>query len=76
MEWNVNPGRAGAAGGMFDAGQTTEHDGYHSYKDDDDLSDSPGFSLDLKRFLIGAWQRRYLDFPRVRRRPRWPSLFR
>ena len=65
MEWNVNAGRAGAAGGMFDTGQIAEQDGYHSYKDDDDLSDSPGFSLDLKRFLVGAWQRRYIGIATV-----------
>jgi Mrp family chromosome partitioning ATPase/uncharacterized protein involved in exopolysaccharide biosynthesis len=65
MEWNVNPGRAGVAGGTFDAGQTTGQEGYHSYKDDDDLSDSPGFSLDLRRFLIGAWQRRYIGLVTV-----------
>ena len=65
MEWNVNPGCTGVADGMFDTGQIAELDGYHSYKDDDDLSDSSGFNLDLKRFLVGAWQRRYIGIATV-----------
>ena len=59
------PRRAGVEGGLFDAGQTTGHDGYHPYNDDDDLSDSPGFNLDLKRYLVGAWQRRYIGIATV-----------
>jgi len=65
MEWNVNPGRGGVEGGKLDAGHMVEQDGYLQYQDDDDSHGAPAFSLDIKRFVIGAWQRRYIGIATV-----------
>jgi uncharacterized protein involved in exopolysaccharide biosynthesis/Mrp family chromosome partitioning ATPase len=65
MEWNVNPGRGGIEGSNQDKRQVAEPDGYLPYPEDDDSLDAPAFNLDIKRFIIGAWQRRYLGIATV-----------
>ena len=65
MEWNVNPGRGGIDGDGFSAGQSAEADGYLPFKDDEDSLGSAGFSFDLQRFIVGAWQRRFIGLTTV-----------
>jgi len=65
MEWDVNPGHGSVDNSVYDAGQMAEPDGYLPYTDDDDSLSSPGFNLDIQRFIVGAWQRRYIGIATV-----------
>ena len=65
MEWNVSPGHAGGEGDGLNAGQNAEADGYLPFKDDEDSLGSAGFNFDLQRFIVGAWQRRYIGLATV-----------
>jgi len=65
MEWSVGPGRGGVEDGAFHPGQTTEPEAYLPFLEDDESPDTPAFNLDLRRFMIGVWQRRYIGMASV-----------
>jgi uncharacterized protein involved in exopolysaccharide biosynthesis/Mrp family chromosome partitioning ATPase len=65
MEWNVNPGRGSIEGDGFSVGQNMDADAYLPFTDDEDSPGSAGFNFDLQRFIVGAWQRRYIGLATV-----------
>ena len=65
MEWSVGPGRSGVEDGVFNPGQTTEPEAYLPFLEDDESPDTPAFNLDLRRFMVGVWQRRYIGMASV-----------
>jgi uncharacterized protein involved in exopolysaccharide biosynthesis/Mrp family chromosome partitioning ATPase len=65
MEWDVNRGRAGIEGAVSGDRFLNEQDGYLPYHDDEDSADAPAFNLDIRRYIIGAWQRRYIGIATV-----------
>jgi len=61
MEWNVGPGRFAAGDGVLNPGHAAEFQaGYLPFRDEEDKYNTPSFNFDLRRFIVGAWQRRYL----------------
>ena len=62
MEWDVGPGRGAADGVSLNAGAGMDAGVFQSFRDDEDSQDAPAFNFDLKRFVFGVWQRRYIGF--------------
>ena len=60
MEWDVGPGRGTAEGGASNTGTGVDTDAYPPFRDDEESVGTPAFNLDLKRFIIGAWQRKHI----------------
>lgn len=65
MEWDVSPGYRNVESDVFDAAQMVEPDGYLPNRDDEDALGTSGFNLDIQRFIVGAWQRRYIGLATV-----------
>jgi len=64
MEWDVNPGRGVFEGAALNP-ESTEQDVNQRFRDEDESPDTPAFNLDLQRFIVGAWQRRYIGMAAV-----------
>ena len=61
MEWDVAPGRFAAGDEALYPGHATERMAdYLPFRDEGDEYNTPPFNFDLHRFIVGAWQRRYL----------------
>lgn len=61
MEWDVRPGRFAAGGKAPYPGHASEHmAAYLPFRDEGDEYNTQSFNFDLRRLMVGAWQRRYL----------------
>ncbi len=60
MEWDVGTGRTTAANKTFKPGQATDQSCLPPLWDDAVEHTAEPFNLDLQRYIVGAWQRRYI----------------
>ena len=65
MEWDVAATRALEGKVAHNHGATADTAGYLPYREDDDEDGAPAFNLDLQRFIVGVWQRRYIALATV-----------